>query len=165
MDKKIILAIRKVLNETRYEDLKSNIEDLRNRWGTQISIVSVLHGAVLSIKNILTFNFSSLFDVKEEYRFHKKTMDLAGELYYLEKIIREIKIRDKEMTLKKDDLEYYGFDYEKLINELNEFLNKYEPYVISKGGYIRDKNDKEFTEFMKQLKPLRKLKDLLEGLE
>ena len=28
MDKKIILAIRKVLNETRYEDLKSN--SLRN---------------------------------------------------------------------------------------------------------------------------------------
>jgi hypothetical protein len=153
------------MNKVRYEDLKTEYDRLRKRWGAQVSVFAVIHALVTSIKDILTLEFSQLFDKKEEFNFVKKTMNLENELYYLNEIIREIKKRDKEGVLKKDDLKYYGFDYEKLITELDYFLGKYEPLVISRGGYIRDKNDKEFTDFMKRIKPLRKLKDLLESLE
>ena len=165
MDKKIILAIRKVLNESKYEDLKSEIDSLRSRWGTQVSVVAVIHAAVTSLKDIITLDFEQLLGKKEEYIFQKKTMNLTNELFYLEDIMRKIKLRDKTDNLKKEDLEYYGFDYDNLINDLDQFLKKYEPYVMSRGGYVRDKNDEEFNRFIKQLKPLRKLKDKLEGLE
>jgi hypothetical protein len=153
------------MNNTRYQDLKTDIDRLRKRWRGQVSFVALLIAVVTTIKNIITLDFYSLSIKKEQYIFEKRTMSLTNELYYIEKIIREIKIRDENLVLKKDDLNYYGFDYEKLIIELDYFLGKYEPLVISRGGYIRDKNDKEFSDFMKQLKPLRKLKDLLESLE
>jgi hypothetical protein len=86
-------------------------------------------------------------------------------LEYLKKIIREIKKRDETKTLKKEDLEYYGFDYDTLIEKLDTFLTEYEKTIIDRGGYIIDKNDEDFNNLLRLVKPLRKLKDLLESLE
>ena len=84
---------------------------------------------------------------------------------YLKEIIREIKKRDETKTLKKEDLEYYGFDYDTLIKKLDTYLTEYEKTIIDRGGYIKDKDDEDFNTRIRLIKPLRKLKDLLEGLE
>jgi hypothetical protein len=165
MEKKILKAIRKVLKETRYEDLKNNIESRRNRDKTLNYVLDSIEITKSTIKDVLSLNFSMLRHKKKEWDFLKTTSSMEVELEYLKKIIREIKKRDETKTLKKEDLEYYGFDYDTLIEKLDTFLTEYEKTIIDRGGYIIDKNDEDFNNLLRLVKPLRKLKDLLESLE
>ena len=165
MEKKILKAIRKVLKETRYEDLKNDIESKRN-WHTKLNnVLDSIEITKSTIKDVLSLDFRMLKHKKEEWDFLKTTSSMEAELEYLKKIIREIKKRNPDETLKKEDLKYYGFDYNTLIEKLDTYLTKYEKTILDRGGYVKDKNDEDFNNLLRLIKPLRKLKDLLEGLE
>ena len=60
MEKKILKAIRKVLKETRYEDLKNNIESRRNRDKTLNYVLDSIEITKSTIKDVLSLNFSML---------------------------------------------------------------------------------------------------------
>jgi hypothetical protein len=165
MEKKILKAIRKVLKETRYEDLKNNIESRRNRGKNLNNVLDSIEITKSTIKDVLSLNFFFLKHKKKEWDFLKTTSSMNSELGYLKDIIHEIKKRDETKTLKKEDLEYYGFDYDTLIEKLDTFLTEYEKAIIDRGGYVKDKDDEDFNALLRLIKPLRKLKDLLEGLE
>ena len=149
----------------RYQDLKNDIESKRN-WHTKLNnVLDSIEITKSTIKDVLSFNFSMLKHKKEEWDFLKTTSSMEAELEYLKKIIREIKKRNPDETFKKEDLAYYGFNYDALIEKLDIYLAKYEKTIIDRGGYIKDKNDKVFNHLLFLIKPLRKLKDLLESLE
>jgi len=149
----------------RYQDLKNDIESKRN-WHTKLNnVLDSIEITKSTIKDVLSFNFSMLKHKKEEWDFLKTTSSMEAELEYLKKIIREIKKRNPDETFKKEDLAYYGFNYDALIEKLDRYLTKYEKTIIDRGGYIKDKNDKVFNHLLFLIKPLRKLKDLLESLE
>jgi hypothetical protein len=165
MEKKILKAIRKVLKETRYEDLKDEVEMLRNRHNKFDNFINSIEITISTLKDVLSWNFGMFKHKKEEWDFLKTTSTVSNELEYLEDIIREIKKRNSKDILKKQDLEYYGYNYDELIKKLDLYLTKYEKTILDRGGYVRDKDDEDFNNLLRLIKPFRKLKDLLEGLE
>ena len=149
----------------RYQDLKDEYEGLRI-WHKKVdTVLDSIEITKSTIKDILAFEFRMLKHKKEEWDFLKTTSSMSNEEEYLKDIIREIKKRNPDETFKKEDLAYYGFNYDALIEKLEIYLAKYEKTIIDRGGYIKDKNDKVFNHLLFLIKPFRKLKDLLEGLE
>jgi hypothetical protein len=149
----------------RFEDLKDEYEGLRI-WHKKVdTVLNSIEITISTIKDILAFEFRMFKHKKEEWDFLKTTSMVSNELEYLEDIIREIKKRNPDETFKKEDLAYYGFNYDELMKKLDLYLTKYEKTILDRGGYIKDKDDEDFNNLLRLIKPFRKLKDLLESLE
>ncbi|MFY7943427.1 MAG: hypothetical protein ACOVNZ_02550 [Crocinitomicaceae bacterium] len=146
-------------NDLKFEDLKTELEARRLKewkWVSSNFTITLVH----LIKGLFSFDFTFFSNYKFMSQFYQDYFFVGRDLDHMVDLKIKIKRQiEKEVLFSPDELEYYGFDYLKLIQLSDKYLQIYEPQIIARGGYKRDKNDKNFTELMKFVKTFRRCRD------
>jgi hypothetical protein len=90
MENNIRIAIRKVLMETRYEDIRNKIQSGRSSLETSGKITGFIFTAVDIVRKLLSFEKNFMNNVKENSEFRNDLHYISVELDLLKDLISEI---------------------------------------------------------------------------
>ncbi|MFM7681654.1 MAG: hypothetical protein ACKO7P_02800 [Bacteroidota bacterium] len=147
------------INNLKFDDLKTELEAKRLKewkWVSSNFTITLVH----LIKGLFSFDFTFFSNYKFMSQFYQDYFFVGRDLEHMLDLKIKIKRRiEKEVLFSPEELNYYGFDHIKLIQLSDKYLQIFEPQIIARGGYKRDKNDKVFNELMRFIKSFRRCRD------
>jgi prephenate dehydrogenase len=164
MENNIKKAVRKVLIESRYEDVKDKIENSRGTLRFTGKITNFVIKSTNIIKKLLSFEKNWLEKVREDSELHDDLEYISAELSLLKMAIKEIPKKNNNEKLKKEDLQYYGFEYKKIKRICDKHLNFFED-IISKYKNKFNETPELLKQAIRAKGEMKRLLELIEGLE